>query len=141
MTIWAKAFSLADLTALGRQTAAESCGIEFTQFGADWLEGTMPLDERTVGTDGSMHPGSLAILAETLGSVAANLCIDGSRQVCVGQILHLNHPVRVNSGPIRARASARIIQKDNHVWEVEMRDPLGAAVCVARVTMAVLRKD
>jgi uncharacterized protein (TIGR00369 family) len=138
MTLWTRTFALEELNAVGRRTASEHCGVHFTGIGDDWIEGTIPLDARTRNMDGSLHPGALGILAETIGSVAATLCIDTSKQICVGQILHINHPAPVTAGPIRARASAIAVLADSHVWDVEMRDPTDTVVGVARLTMAVL---
>jgi 1,4-dihydroxy-2-naphthoyl-CoA hydrolase len=136
--LWTREFTLDDLNLLGRDTAAERCGVRFETVGDDWLEATMPLDFRTKGMDGAMHPGALAILAETIGSVAATLCIDNRQRICVGQILHVNHSAPITTGPVRAKASAVSILEDGHVWNVEMTDPTRLTVCVARLAMAVL---
>ena len=138
MSIWLYPVSLGDLDAMNRKTAAEHVGIRFTAFGDNWLEATMPLDARTQSEPGTMHRGALAILAETLGSQAANLCVDQSRQVAVGQILHLNHPVEVTSGPICGRALPLSRNNLSQVWEIDIRDSADARLCVAQLTMAVL---
>src|SRR6202011_3149725 len=90
MMHWNKTIAVEDLQSLSRQTAAEHCGIEFTQIGDGWVEATIPLDARTRDIQGTLHPGALGILAETIGSIAASLCIDNLRRICVGQILHVN---------------------------------------------------
>jgi len=135
---WARKSSIDELDLIGQGTASEYCGIRYIGIGDEWLEATMPLDSRTLGANGALHPGALGIFAETIGSVAASLCIDTTRQICVGQILHINHPVLITSGPIRARASAVSILPDSHVWNVEIKNPIGATVCVARLTMAII---
>jgi 1,4-dihydroxy-2-naphthoyl-CoA hydrolase len=138
---WVSKFTLDDLDLISRDTAAQRCGVRFVGMGDDWLEATIPLDSRTMSHDGLLHPGALAVLAETIGSVAATLCIDTSKRICLGQILHINHPAPVTSGPIRARASAVSVLEDNQVWNIEMTDPAGATVCVAHLTMAVLARS
>ena len=140
MVRWDNTVTLQDLETLSRQTAAQHCGIEFTGIGNDWVEATIPLDARTRDSEGMLHPGALGILAETIGSIAASLCIDNARRICVGQILHVNHPATVGMGPIRAKASAVSILEDRQVWDVEMWDPNGATVCVAHLTMAILER-
>jgi 1,4-dihydroxy-2-naphthoyl-CoA hydrolase len=135
---WTRAFTLDDLERIGQGTASQHCGIRFVAIDEEWLEADIPLDSRTMNTDGVIHPGALAILAETIGSVAASLCIDTSRRICVGQILHINHPAPIASGPIRAKASAAAVLPDSHVWNIEMKDPKGATVCVATLTMNIL---
>jgi 1,4-dihydroxy-2-naphthoyl-CoA hydrolase len=134
-------FTLRDLDAIGKNSASENFGIRYTSFGDDWIEATIPLDERTRNANGALHAGALGILAETMGSAVASLCIDTSRQICLGQILNINHPVSITSGPILARASPVSILPETHVWNVEMKDPNGATVSVARLTMVVLERS
>ena len=137
---WNKTATIADLQTLSRETAAERCGVVFTQIGDQWVEATIPLDARTRDLDGNLHPGALGVLAETIGSIAASLTIDHSRRTCLGQILQINHPVRVSAGPVLARASPVSILADRQVWRIEMRDPGGAVVCAAHLTMVVLER-
>lgn len=101
----------------------------------------MPLDARTRDAGGTLHPGALAILAETIGSMGASLCIDTSTRTCVGQILHINHPSPVDKGPVHAKASAVFILEDRHLWDIEIKDPSGGVVCVARLAMAILDRE
>jgi len=140
MPLWTRQFTLADLNAIGEKTASEYFGIQYTAIGDNWIEATMPLGARSRNGEGTLHPGALGILAETIGSVAASLCIDLSRQVCLGQILHVNHPGPIHSAPLLARASPVSILPETHVWNVEIKDPSGAIVCVARLTMVVLER-
>ena len=54
-------------------------GIEFTEWGDDFLRGTMPVEPRTRQPMGYLHGGASLVLAETLGSVAANFVVDYSQ--------------------------------------------------------------
>jgi 1,4-dihydroxy-2-naphthoyl-CoA hydrolase len=138
--LWNRTVTVADLNLANLDTAAENSGIEFVSIGDDWLEATMPLDSRTKGLDGTFHPGALGILAETIGSVAASLCIDAASQICLGQLLHVNHPSPVASGPIRAKVSAVAILADSHLWDIEVKDSKDTTVCVARLTMSIINR-
>jgi 1,4-dihydroxy-2-naphthoyl-CoA hydrolase len=80
MPLWTRPVSLTTLDAIGVNSASEFFGIRYTAFGNDWIEATIPLDERTRNANGTLHPGALGMLAETIGSVAASLCIDTSHQ-------------------------------------------------------------
>ena len=138
MSVWVSPLTLAEITEVSRRTASGHIGVTFTGIGADWLEGSLPLDERTRGPDGAVHHGALAILAETLGSVAATMCVDVSRRACLGQILHLQHLGAVEHGPLSARARPLWIEPQNHLWEIEVRDGTGARVCVAQLALAIV---
>src|SRR3546814_9998355 len=68
--------SVAGLNALSQGTAMQPLGIEFTELGADFLRATMPVDDRTRQPYGLLHGGASVLLAETLGSTAAGLCVE-----------------------------------------------------------------
>jgi len=104
MSAWISPIASAEMAEFSRRTATENVGLTFTAVGEDWLEGTVPLDERTRTDEGTLHHGALAILAETLASVGATMCVDASRQVCLGQVLHLQHAGPVQRGPVTGRA-------------------------------------
>jgi 1,4-dihydroxy-2-naphthoyl-CoA hydrolase len=136
MHIWKQSFTIEDLDK-STGSAAGQLGIRFTGFGENWLEGEIPLDERTAGADGALHPGAFAIVAETIGSVAANLCVEPPRR-CVGQSIDVSNLQQVRLGPVRARAVAVSILDQNQVWSIEMKSSAGVPVAVARLTMAVV---
>jgi 1,4-dihydroxy-2-naphthoyl-CoA hydrolase len=135
---WTHKLSLAELNQIGRGSAAGNVGMKFTMFSEDWLEATIPLNEYTRDRLGQIHTGALAILAESIGSVAASLTIDAAHNSCVGQSLSIHHPVAVLEGPISARASLISAQERSQLWNIEMKDPHGVTVCVAALTMAIL---
>ena len=138
MSIWRTPLTPADITALSRRTATEAIGAAFTAVGEDWLEGTVPLDERTATAEGTLHHGALAVLAETLASVGATMCVDASRQACLGQVLHLQHAGPVTRGPVTARARPLWIETQSQLWEVAIRDGSGGLVCMAQLGLAVV---
>ncbi len=79
--VFREAVSLEQLNTLSRNTAIASLGIVFSAAGDDWLQATMPVDERTRQPYGILHGGASVVLAETLGSSAGNLCVDTAKQI------------------------------------------------------------
>ncbi|MCJ8300869.1 MAG: hotdog fold thioesterase, partial [Pseudomonadales bacterium] len=73
MSIWQKQFDLARLNQARENTLIRHLGIEFTEFGDDYISATMPVDQRTHQPMGLLHGGASVVLAETLGSTAATL--------------------------------------------------------------------
>lgn len=138
--LWSQAIAEPDLPRLIANTAAEYVGVDLVAIGDDWLEGTLSLDANNCDLDGTLHPGVLGILAEALGSVAANLCVDGSKQRCVGQTLSVNHPVAIAAGPVRARATQVSNLKLRQVWRIDVRDPDGVLIAVAFLTAIVVNE-
>jgi 1,4-dihydroxy-2-naphthoyl-CoA hydrolase len=136
--IWFQTIEPAALQAMSRATLVATLGIEFTAIGADYLLGTMPVDQRTHQMMGILHGGASAALAETLGSLAGNLCVDTTKFHCVGIELNANHLRAVSSGKVTGRASAVHVGRRIQVWQVDIRDDRERLVCVSRLTMSVL---
>ncbi len=81
------------------------------------------------------------LLAETLGSAAASLCIDTERFACVGIEINANHVRAVRSGFVSGTARPVHIGRSTHVWAIEIHDETDRLVCVARLTMAIVPRD
>lgn len=79
-------------------------------------------------------------LAETLGSVAATVCVDMSKQYCVGLEINANHVKSARSGYVFGKTTAIHIGKRTHIWAIEITNEQGELVCVSRITMAVIDK-
>jgi 1,4-dihydroxy-2-naphthoyl-CoA hydrolase len=116
-------------------------GIRFTEVGPDYLRASMPVDERTVQIHGVLHGGASVALAETIGSFAANLCLDQSRCTAVGQEINANHLRPVSSGLVIATAKPFHIGSRSHVWHIEIHDERQRLICVSRLTMAVIDRQ
>ena len=140
--IWHTPIVLAELNAQCADTAVTQLGIEFFDFGADWLAARMPVDSRTRQPFGLLHGGASVLLAETLGSSAANLCVDTRTHYCVGQEINASHLRAVRDGCVHGRATPLRIGRSSQVWEIRIADDGGRSVCVARLTLAVCaRRD
>ena len=123
-----------------KNTMVEALGIEFTHIGEDCLEARMPVDHRTHQPLGLLHGGASVTLAETLGSMAATLCVDGTKQFCVGLEINANHIKSAREGFVKGITNPIHIGKKTHVWEIRISTMEGDLVCISRITMAVLDK-
>ena len=130
--------SIEELNRLSQGTLIEHLGIVFTAAGEDWLQATMPVDERTRQPYGLLHGGASVVLAETLGSSAGNLCVETGKQVCVGLEINANHLRAVRSGSVTGTARALHVGRATQVWEIRIEDEAGRLVCVSRITLAVV---
>jgi uncharacterized protein (TIGR00369 family) len=115
-------------------------GLEVTAIGPDWIEGRVPATERTRDVHGDNYGGAIAILAETLGSIAANLCV-AKDQRGVGQSLEVHHFLPVTSGPITGHASPVSITGRTHIWRIDLRDEAGKLVSTASLSMAIVAPE
>ncbi|WP_224997520.1 hotdog fold thioesterase [Cesiribacter sp. SM1] len=130
--------TLEALSRMSRNTMMEHLGIEYTEAGADFITARMPVDHRTHQPFGLLHGGASVVLAETLGSVAAYLCLDGEKQYAVGLDINANHIRAVRSGWVYGTTKPLHIGGKTHVWEIRITTEEGALVCISRITMAVL---
>ncbi|GAA0880006.1 hotdog fold thioesterase [Algoriphagus jejuensis] len=115
-------------------------GIEFTAAGEDYLEATMPVDHRTKQPMGLLHGGANVTLAETMGSLAASLTIDTSKQACVGLEINANHVRAVKGGSVKGIVKPVHIGKSTQIWEIKIYNESEQLCCISRITMAILEK-
>jgi 1,4-dihydroxy-2-naphthoyl-CoA hydrolase len=141
MSIWFQKVTLQDLHNLSKNTMVEHLGIEYVEIGEDSLSAKMPVDKRTHQPDGILHGGASVVLAETLGSVAANLCIDRSKKFCVGLEVNANHIKSVRSGYVTGITHPIHLGGSTQIWEIRISDEQKALVCIVRLTMAVLARN
>jgi 1,4-dihydroxy-2-naphthoyl-CoA hydrolase len=140
MGIWFRDFTLEELNAMNRGNLGEHLGIAFTGIGDDCLTATMPVEGRTKQPAGLLHGGASVALAEHLGSVAANLCVDPDRAYCVGQEINANHLRAVRSGVVTGVARPVHLGRSSQVWEIRISAGEGELVCISRLTMAVVER-
>ena len=138
--VFIKKPSLDQLNKQSQNTMISHLGITFTEILNDRLSATMPVDERTKQPMGLLHGGANVVLAETLGSVAASLTIDLSKQDCVGLEINANHLKGVKSGLVTGTTKPIHIGKSTQVWEVKIKNSQGALCCISRITLAILDK-
>jgi len=135
--IWKKEADIEKLQAFSENTMVRHVGIEFTEIGADFLEARMPVDARTVQPMGLLHGGASVVLAETLGSIGAYLCVAEDKK-CVGLEISANHIRAVRKGWVIGRATPLHLGRTTQVWEIRIRNEKQDLVCVSRLTVSVL---
>jgi 1,4-dihydroxy-2-naphthoyl-CoA hydrolase len=138
MSLWKQPADPARLNGWSANTMMEALGIRITAVGDDWLQGTMPVDQRTHQPYGLLHGGASVALAETLGSTAAMLTLDPEKELAVGLDINANHIRGVRSGTVTGTAKALHIGRTTQVWEIRIENEEGALVCISRITMAVI---
>jgi 1,4-dihydroxy-2-naphthoyl-CoA hydrolase len=129
---------LAAVNAHAADTLVSRLGIVITEAGDDWLRGTMPVDARTVQPYGILHGGASVALAETLGSVAGNLCVDTTKEMVVGLEINANHVRAMRGGRVTGTARALHVGRSTQLWEIRIENDEGKLVCVSRLTLAVV---
>ena len=140
MSIWSVQATLESLNQVARNSMVEHIGIEFLEIGDDYIKARMPVDHRTVQPMGLLHGGASVTLAETLGSMAAYLCVGASQKTCVGLDINANHIRSATSGFVYGIVRPIHIGGSTQVWEIRITNEQDKLVCISRITMAVLDK-
>ncbi len=140
MSVWFKPISIEALNKLSENTLVSHLDIKITNSGEDFLEGTMPVDHRTVQPFRLLHGGASCVLAETLGSIAANCCIDESEFMAVGQHIEATHLKSATKGLVTGKAQAINIGRSSQTWRIEIFNDEGRLICDSKIIMAVVKK-
>lgn len=138
--IWKQKPTLEALQNSCKNTMCEHLGMEFTEVGDDFLTAKMPVDARTKQPAGLLHGGASVALAESLGSIASALCIDGKTKMPVGIEINANHLKSATSGFVTGKVTSIRRGQSLHVWNIEIHNDKQDLVCVSRLTVMVVDK-
>lgn len=136
MSIWKTKTNLKVINEECKNTLVEYMDIEITKLGDDFLEGVMQVSNKIKQPYGIVHGGANCVLAETLGSLAANLVVDNKIQHAVGLSIHTNHIKAVRNGIIRGVAKAKHLGSKTQVWEIETFNSNDDLTSVTSLTMS-----
>ena len=138
MAIWKQSVDLDRINGWNVGSMVEHLGMRVTEVGDDWVRGTMPVDARTRQPFGLLHGGASVALAESLGSLGANLVLEVDKEMAVGLDINANHVRAVTGGLVTGTARPIHLGRSTQVWEIRIEDEGGNLVCISRLTMAVV---
>ncbi len=142
--IWTKKYTLDDLNnfrGIHKDNVNKVLDIKFTEISEDSLTATIPVDYRTIRPFGILHGGSSCVLAETLGSVAAWMCIDTDKQMAVGLEIHAHHLRPVTKGKVTGICKALHRGRTKHLWHIATFTDEGKMNCTIRLSVAIRDKE
>tara|TARA_R100001244_G_scaffold21547_2_gene22853 strand:+ start:497 stop:868 length:372 start_codon:yes stop_codon:yes gene_type:complete len=102
------------------------------------LTARMPVDHRTLQPHGRLHGGASVALAETVGSIAANLTLDSKEQIGVGLEINANHVRPVKEGFVFGTATPEALGRTTQIWSIRITDETDRLVCISRFTVAII---
>ncbi|WP_038185122.1 hotdog fold thioesterase [Vibrio rhizosphaerae] len=139
MRIWKRPIDLDVLNQSSANTMMEHLNIVYTEVTDSTISATMPVCYFTHQPLGMLHGGASVVLAETLGSVAANFCV-AEDAYCVGLDINANHVRAVRSGTVTGVAQPMHLGVSTQVWQINIHDDRDRLVCTSRLTIAVKKK-
>lgn len=135
-----RVYTIEAINKRNENTMADWIGLEFTELTDDFLRARMPIDRRTVQPLRIVNGGAYCVLAETVGSMAANLVIDREKYSAVGLDINANHIRSAHEGGGYVFGTARPVHlgRSTQVWEIRITDEQERLCCISRLTMAVI---
>ncbi|SDH86902.1 uncharacterized domain 1-containing protein [Actinokineospora alba] len=118
------------------QLLADKLGIEVTEWDKSRLVATMPV-KGNLQPYGLLHGGASAVLAETLGSIAAALNAPEGKLV-VGLELSCTHHRAAREGLVTAVCTPLHVGRSTSTFEIVMTEDSGKRTCTARLTCVAL---
>jgi len=122
-------------------TLMETLKIEFTDVGDDFIVAKMPVNARVHQPDGVLHGGASVALAETVGSVASFIFLDGDNFFVRGIEINANHISSIREGTVYARAEFLHKGRTTQVWDIKIRDEEGKLISAVKLTTIALPKS
>jgi len=116
----------------------ETLGMEIIRAEMGQIQGRMPVDHRTKQPFGLLHGGASVALAETLGSIGANMLAYPDKHA-VGMEINANHLRPVREGYVTGMAKVIHQGSSSQVWEIRIVDEGGNLCCISRFTAAIRR--
>lgn len=141
MTLWKRQTTVEEINERMRAhpTMMTFLGVECISLTSDSLTFRMPVTEKVKQPQNLLHGGASAALAESVGSLASFLTLEGE-QVCVGTDLNISHLRAVHEGSIRATATPLRVGSKLQVWEIRIVNDQGDLTAISRLTTLILNK-
>lgn len=127
--------TLGGIGAWSAEQLQDRMGIELTEAAPDRVVGTMPVAGNRQPY-GLLHGGANAVLAESVGSVAAALHA-GAGRIAVGTELSCTHHRPATGGLVTGVATPLHRGRSSATYEITISDERGRRTCSARLTCAL----
>jgi 1,4-dihydroxy-2-naphthoyl-CoA hydrolase len=127
---------LAIIKERGNGDLGTKMGIEIIEASAQRLVATMFVEGNTQPA-GLLHGGASVVLAESLGSIGAQIHAGANRRV-VGVDINATHHRPARSGLVTAIATPISLGKTLCSYEIVITNEAGERTCTARITCLIL---
>jgi uncharacterized protein (TIGR00369 family) len=119
-------------------TLMETLDIEYTDVGENYLIAKMPVSPKVHQPDGVLHGGATVALAESVGSAASYVFLDGQKFFVRGIEISANHVKSIKEGFIYARATIIHKGRTTQLWEIKITDAEENLISLCKLTTIAL---
>jgi len=124
--------------ASSKNTLMETLQIEYVDVGEDYLIGKMPVNSKVHQPDGVLHGGAMVALAESIGSTASYIFLDGENFFVRGIEIAANHVKSVREGEVFAKATILHKGRTTQLWDIKITDAEENLISVCKLTTIAL---
>lgn len=117
-----------------KNTLMETLEIEYVDVGEDFLVAKMPVSSKVYQPDGVLHGGATVALAESVGSTASYIFLDGQKVFVRGIEIAANHVKSVRDGFVFAKAIMLHKGRTTQLWEIKVTDEEGNLISLCKLT-------
>lgn len=123
-----------------KNTMMETLGIEFIDVGENFLTARMPVTSKVHQPDGVLHGGASVALAESVGSAASFIFLDGEHFYIRGIEISANHIKSIKEGFVYAKAEFLHKGRTTQLWDIKIRDEEENLISAVKLTTIALPK-
>ncbi len=132
--------TLKALAAIRKNTLMETLEIEYIDVSEDMLVARMPVNARVHQPDGVLHGGASVALAESVGSAAAILFLDGDEVSIRGIEISANHVKSARDGYVYAKAKILHMGRTTQLWSIPIVNESDELISMVKLTTITLKK-
>ncbi|MEZ2414101.1 PaaI family thioesterase [Muriicola sp. E247] len=121
-----------------KNTLMETLEIEYIDVGENFLIARMPVSSKVHQPDGVLHGGATVALAESVGSAASYVFLDGQSFYVRGIEIAANHVRSIKDGWVYAKASIIHKGRTTQLWEIRVTDEEDRLISQCKLTTIAL---
>lgn len=121
-------------------TLMETLSISFVDVGDNFLVAKMPVTSKVYQPDGVLHGGATVALAESVGSAASYIFLDGNEYYVRGIEIAANHVKSIKEGYVYAKASIIHKGKTTQLWEIKITNENNELISNCKLTTIALSR-
>ena len=122
-------------------TLMETLEITYIDVGENFLLAKMPVTPKVHQPDGVLHGGASVALAESVGSAASYIFLDGQKFFVRGIEIAANHVRSIKEGFVYAKASILHKGRTTQLWEIKITDEEGNLISNCKLTTIALPRN
>ncbi|NAS13442.1 PaaI family thioesterase [Poritiphilus flavus] len=122
-------------------TLMETLEIEYIDVGENFLVARMPVSPKVHQPDGVLHGGATAALAESVGSAASYVFLDGKKFFVRGIEISANHVKSIKEGDVFARATLLHNGRTTQLWDIRITDKDEQLISLCKLTTIALPRE